>query len=398
MKNLLAWIAVAAVFGVVLGIVLGYVEARPWAFQVPEPGGSLEASHAGHDHPEQQKLPELTIEEPVFDFGNMEIGTSRRHTFPITNEGEVPLTVKYLTNTCQCTAVELDGRTAEGSPPLTLQPGESSSIELEWIAKGSPRTFRHGATFETSDPARRRLEIQVTGELVDSTSLNPSVLQFGVVKVEQLGKANLTITSYVETELEILEHEVLDEQFASQVEIDFQDLQPFELPNPTAKAGVRVVAKYQPGKSLGPFQGLLKVKTNLARASQLTIPIAGTVVGDVSVHGAGWKRNLGLLKLPPIKGDKGGEVKLKVVIRGSEVDNSQIAVASTTPSELKAKVTEVKQMPGDLRHVDLSVSIPKGTRPMARLGGDLGKEGEIVLKTGHPVTPEFKLRVAFIVQ
>ncbi|MEQ8209571.1 MAG: DUF1573 domain-containing protein [Lacipirellulaceae bacterium] len=398
MKQLLAWIGIAAVSGVVLGVVLGYVEAKPWAFSVPEPGGISELSHAGHNHDEDAKVPELAIDEPVFEFGNMEIGTSRRHSFPITNKGEVPLTVKFLSNTCQCTAVELDGKMAEGSPPLVLAPGESSTVELEWIAKGSPRTFRHGATFETSDPARRRLEIQVTGELVDSTSLNPAVLHFGVVKVGQPGEASLTITSYVESELKILEHEIVDKRFAEQVELDFQELQPFELSNPTAKAGLRVVAKYQPGKSLGPFQGFLKLKTNLSRASQLTVPIAGTVVGDVSMHGPGWKRNKGLLKLPPIKGDKGGEVKLKMVVRGSEVDGSQIAVASTSPSVLKAELSEIEEMPGDLRHVNLTVSIPKGTRPMARLGGDLGKEGEIVVKTGHPVTPEFKLRVAFIVQ
>jgi hypothetical protein len=48
--------------------------------------------------------------------------------------------------------------------------------------------------------------------------------------------------------------------------------------------------------------------------------------------------------------------------------------------------------------VPLTIEVPPGTRPMARMGEDQGGEGEIVLATTHPGTSSIRLRVYFTVQ
>jgi len=399
MKQAILWAAIAAILGVGIGAALAYVEVKPWQFNVQTAREADEdhSAHA-HSHSSAEAIKKLDIKETEYKFGSMEIGTSQRHAFPITNTGDKPVTVKFLTNTCQCTAVELNGHPAEGSGPVMIKPRESATVELEWVAKGEPRSFRHGATFETSDPANKRLEFHVVGELVGSTSLDPPLLHFGMVRADKPAEASLWISSYVEPSVEILDWEIVEPNIAEAVDIKFDAGTPLNLPDPKAQAGLRVVATFRPSKSLGPFRGTLKMKTNLQRASQLTVPISGNVVGDISIFGTGWNRTRGLLKLPPVNGKQGGQVKLTVAIRGEHEKAGSVEVASTSPSVLKAELGEPVEMSPELLHVPLVVSIPAGTRPMARLGGYLGVEGGIVLNTGHPVTPEYKLRVAFIVQ
>ncbi|QDT00445.1 DUF1573 domain-containing protein [Adhaeretor mobilis] len=403
MKQTLLWAIVAAIVGLGLGAALAYVEVKPWQFDLAA-GIDAPNDHSAHDHgttpadSPAESTKQLEVKETQYEFGSMEIGTSQRHAFPISNTGSEPITVEFLTNTCQCTAVELNGLPAEGAGPVLLKPGESTTVELEWVAKGEPRSFRHGATFETNDPGKKRLEFHVVGELVDSTSLDPPLLHFGMVRVDKPAEASLWISSYLEPSVEILDYEILEPNVAELVDIKFDAGTPLNLPDPKAMAGLRVVASFRPGKSLGPFHGTLKMKTNLKRASQLTVPISGNVVGDISVFGPGWNRTRGLLKLPPIDSKKGGQVKLTVAIRGNHQASGPVEIASTSPQVLEAELGEPVEMSPELLHVPLIVSIPRGSRPMARLGGDLGAEGEIVLKTGHTVTPEFKLRVAFIVQ
>ena len=74
-----------------------------------------------------------------------------------------------------------------------------------------------------------------------------------------------------------------------------------ELPRSEAVSGVKVTATYLGGTSIGRFQCWLELKTNLEKSPKLSILVAGSIVGDVSIFGPGWAPRLGLLRMGSVR-------------------------------------------------------------------------------------------------
>jgi hypothetical protein len=170
------------------------------------------------------------------------------------------------------------------------------------------------------------------------------------------------------------------------------------LPNPLAKQGVRVTVTALPGLPVGRFHQWLSVKTNLPEAEKLEIPLLGQVVGDISVHGIGWKEEQGVLALGNVKSSAGGQGKLSVMIRGPEAEGVTLAVKSVEPPELKVKIGDPKKVKDALVHVPIEIAVPPGTRPMVHLDTAQGEGGRVILSTTHPKIKELSLGVHFAVE
>jgi hypothetical protein len=396
MKSTLTSVLAAIALGVAGGATLGYWEARPWAAGVAAKTDAVRPA-ATDGSPGPAGDPQAVVPETTFKFGNMETGAVQRHEFPIRNEGGAPLTVNFVSHTCKCTEVQLDGKLVEPGASIVVAPHGKSEVVLQWEAKVAPGPFRHGATFTTNDAALDRLEITVEGEIVASTTLSPAELSFGSVRVGEPGKSELVVLSFLEPEVEIISHEVTDAHFAEHVDVSFEPVPADQLPDKNAKAGVRVTATYDPHGELGPFTGSLKLHTNIAKAADLVVPLYGTVKGDIWMNGAGWTQASGVLRLGNLRSTEGGKSDLQIMIRGEHAADTTLTVESVTPPELKATLGEARTLRPGLISVPLVVEVPAGTRPMARAGEDLGGEGEIVLATTHPVTPKVRMRVTFAV-
>lgn len=394
MNKTIVWMLAAIAFGAAGGAALGYWEARPWTVRpaaAKTPATKPAAIAVTADGPR------AAIAETTFNFDKMETGAKARHTFAIRNEGKAPLTVEFLSHTCKCTKVELNGKAVEVGDLITIPPGGQGEALLEWagVAAGP---FRHGARFESNDPAQSQIELNVEGDIVESTTLQPSLLAFGSVQIGQPATAEAMVVSFVEPEVTILSHEVIDAKLAERMKIAVEPVAKDKRP-PGAAAAARIVATFEPGATLGPFGGAVHLKTNLERASSLVLPIHGTVKGDISILAtSGWVESQGLLRMPPIDGAAGGSSQLKVAIRGDHAADTELSIKSVSPPELKASLGERTVIRENFIHVPLTVEIPAGTRSMIRNGDEQGGEGEIIVSTTHPVTPEVRLRVMFTVK
>jgi hypothetical protein len=242
------------------------------------------------------------------------------------------------------------------------------------------------------------LELRVEGDIVDSTTMYPSTLNFGSVRIGQTGKAEMIVMSFLEPEVQILTHEVTDAKLSERIKVSMEPVAKEQLPDPKALTGVKLVATYEPSGSIGPFTGSLHFTTNLKRASNLVAPIFGTVKGDISLYGAGWTEQTGILRMTPTASSAGTSSTLQVTLSGPHAKSTTLSVAHVDPPELKATLGTPKPVGGRIVQVPLTVEIPPGTRPMVRAGEDQGGWGEIVLATTHPDTPEVRLRVAFTVK
>jgi len=384
MKTLLTILFCSALAGMGLGAALALVEVRPWTTQAPS-GDQAQAESPTTD----AAMPKAEAPETTFKFGKIERGTSMSHAFKIRNVGDAPLHVEVGSTTCKCTVGNL--------PKNDVEPNEETEVLLEWTAKTGPGPFRHGATLLTNDPLHSRIELYVEGQVVDSTSMSPAELVFGAVRVGETQTSHLYVMAFLEQEVKVLSWEITDADLAKQIEVHIAPAQPSELPSSDALSGLKVVATYQAGKTIGPFYGSLTLATNLEGASKLTIPLMGSVVGDISIFGPGWNARQGLLRLGAIHGGEGKTVRLNVAIRGEHAQTTQLKVVAVDPPELKATLGKRRVMGDKLVHVPLLVEVPPNTRPLVRTGEPASTDARIVLQSNHPETSEVRLRVHFAV-
>jgi hypothetical protein len=125
MKSVFTISCVAAVLGIGLGAVLAYVEV-PATLEHPT---ILEmAKSAAVDTPAQSP-PKAEVPETVFEFGNIEQGTSMSHVFKIRNLGQLPLRVEVKSTTCKCTVGDLSKN--EVGPNEETVPCSAPTIPLK---------------------------------------------------------------------------------------------------------------------------------------------------------------------------------------------------------------------------------------------------------------------------
>ena len=148
----------------------------------------------------------------------------------------------------------------------------------------------------------------------------------------------------------------------------------------------------------GRFQQWLSLTTNLQDAEKLEIPLAGQVVGDISVGGSGWSEERGALAMGSVKSSEGGHHKLSIFVRGADAASTTFEVQSVDPPELKVTVGQPKKLKDTLVQVPLEIAIPAGTRPMVHLDTAQGEPGRIVLSTTHPKIKELAINVQFAVE
>ncbi len=69
----------------------------------------------------KEKLPEITFDNPVIDFGKVVKGESRTHDFAFRNSGDAPLLIEIATG-CSCTTIDY--------PTQPILPGERGVIHI----------------------------------------------------------------------------------------------------------------------------------------------------------------------------------------------------------------------------------------------------------------------------
>jgi Protein of unknown function (DUF1573) len=374
----------SAIVGTAVGAALAYVEVRPGAqrprvvrpAETPPPPGESE--------------PRVSVDGPQFDFGTMQRGTSLSHEFVFHNVGHGPLTLRVGSTSCKCTLGTV--------PEDPIPPGGKLNVTLEWTAKISAGPFRQTASVITNDPTHSRVELQVDGKVTEATGVMPSNFIFDKVTAGESKSADVFVMAMNQDELEVGTPVLSNTETKEFLDVQIQPVERSALPNPDAKQGVKITVTAKPGLPLGRFDQWLRLSTSIKDAKTLEIPIAGRVVGNISVHGRLWSEEQGVLRLGTINSATGTSATLNVVIRGDGADATKLDVESCDPPELVAKLGEPRIISPTLVHVPLVVDVPPGTPPMAHLETEQSDAGKIVLKTTSKEAAQMVLHVRFAVE
>lgn len=388
---------IAAVFGATVGVAVGYYEVGPVEGSFAPPLTDANRATVASDIGVAQALPRVEVDSVNYDFGTMERGDTESHEFVFTNTGQGTLQLTVGATSCKCTVGEVDD--------TSLAPGESTPVKLEWIAKTGVGEFSQTATIRTNDPRNSQLTLTVSGVVTDVTGLYPQEFMLGKITTDKAITSSVYLAAYGEAPIEAtakMASSTLKPEF---YEIEVQPIEDLsEVPLQAATSAVIVSVKTKPGLPLGMLTEWVEIETNLEEADTLRVPIVGRVEGDISVHGRGWAKNLGVVLLGKIPREEGDETKLIISFKGESAIGAGAKVGEVTPDWLEVGVGDPKEVREGVTHVPLSIRIPPGHPPVIHNGqgeadGGQGKgDARIQLFTNSPSTPEMDIRVRFIIE
>jgi hypothetical protein len=378
---------ISAIVGTAVGGSLAYLQVYQVANVAPR-------SIVQQPEPGDQSVPQVVVDKPEHDFGQMQRGTTKSHEFKFRNTGTAPLMLQAGASSCKCTLSEV--------PDDAIPPGGSANVKLEWRTLVPTGPFRQTAEIKTNDPNHPRVMLTVSGEVTEASGVWPPDVVFGQVRYGEEKSADVFVMSNYDPELEVSDPMFSDPDASQYLTIEIQPVDRAELPNRSAKAGVRVRLTTKPNMPLGRFDQWVSLKTNMRDADKLEIPITGRVIGSVNIYGRNWNEEQGILRLGTVKSSEGTKGELHIVAR-DEVAADVTAgvtfeVVSSDPPELKVTIGKPNRLSDELVSTPVTIEVPAGTPPMVRLGTSQGDEGRVVLRSTLPDAPKLTINVRFAVQ
>ncbi|MEN6370824.1 MAG: DUF1573 domain-containing protein [Armatimonadota bacterium] len=130
--------------------------------------------------------PSIVFDKTEQDIGEVEGGKTVKVVFPFTNNGDEPLVIKSVNGSCGCTITK--------ALATRIEPGESSSIEVEFKAKATATKARNPVTVNCNDPAKPTVELMVIGKVIPIVTFSPERLNLGTIKAGTTMEETVLVT------------------------------------------------------------------------------------------------------------------------------------------------------------------------------------------------------------
>lgn len=129
--------------------------------------------------------PNLVVEKPVFDFGEVAQGDQVPHAFKFRNDGDEPLRIDRVKSSCGCTAALLSAK--------TLAPGESGEVKANFDTTRFRGAVTKTISLYSNDPQRPIKKMSIKGKIRETLSVVPERLTLKQVKAGKVTVAQLTL-------------------------------------------------------------------------------------------------------------------------------------------------------------------------------------------------------------
>lgn len=342
--------------------------------------------------PQDGPQPAAKPDHELFQFRRMEVGSTLRHSFPITNAGAFPLVVRKSDSSCACTVANVGGG--------AIAPGKSAEVILEWTTKAGSRPgdqFRQWAKVETNDPARPFITFTVEGELVGALAAEQPDLALGRVALSETRTARMRLYAFRRPEakkLAAMRIDVDPHAPTDPISVATAPLAAGELALEGAVDGLWLDLTLKPGLPLGEIRRTIRLRTNLPGAPQVAIAVTGEIVPDVSLVGPGYSERTGVLSLGQTQRGRPVERKLHVVVFGPHRQTARPTVAGRRPDWLEVSIGAAEPGPDNqsMRY-PITVRIPAHAPPVVLEGPTPDRLGEVTLATGVAEPARLRLLV-----
>lgn len=384
------------VFALIVGLVVGLGTAV-WRTNASSGDNILVQIEMANSNCDTTKVelaephPKVVVDEQHYDFGTMDSHGTGRHDFIFTNNGDATLELEKGDTTCKCTVADLE--------KTEIAPGESGTVAIEWHVKEFMGSFTQSAAILTNDPSCPKITLTIKGNVRTATNFYPSELVFSNLSNDKETTGEIRVYGYLDKPLKVEGHKWLDSRTAKFFDVEFKEMGSAEIEKEKgAQSGYFVLVAIKPGLPLGPFQQTIRLKTNIESSETISIPIRGTVDSEIAIVGRGWDRDRGLLDFGTVDNHKAWRRTLMLVVRGVHRKEVKFKTVGIDPELLKVtfgNTTPINN--GVVLQTPVTIEIPKGCRPISRLGSEQGPLGRITIETNHPKTPTLTIPVRFAV-
>jgi hypothetical protein len=133
-------------------------------------------------------LPEITVEEPVVDLGEVGMSAKRTGQFKFTSTGTAPLKILKVQSCCGVATRGIEaGR--------EYAPGESGTLEFDFFGGGQPvPAVVRELHMETNDPEHKLVTLTMKASVVKRVEFDPTLLRL-FLKRDNAGCSDITIRS-----------------------------------------------------------------------------------------------------------------------------------------------------------------------------------------------------------
>ncbi|MDP6449569.1 MAG: DUF1573 domain-containing protein [Lentisphaeria bacterium] len=111
----------------------------------------------------------LTIDEPTFDFGEINDINLVYKTVTLTNTGDAELEIKRVKGTCGCTTGKLEKK--------TLEPGESTSLTIQFLPATYDGLISKAIKIASNDPDSKVSTITFTATVWPFLQVTPKIIE-----------------------------------------------------------------------------------------------------------------------------------------------------------------------------------------------------------------------------
>jgi len=359
-----------------ISIVIVGAGAAAFVFQsMPEPAPELTPDP--HHATKQGPPPKLEIvEKKTHEFGSMGLGMKGAHTWDFKNVGQGPLEVWLEETTCSCTVASLKSGKGEKGKKVTVEPGESIPITVDWETR-KPGRFAQNAMFGTSDPDSHDVTLSILGMVVPSVEVRPSEsITLPDSSSEDTLRQSLEIVSIDRPELKLTK---VASSRPGLVVAEARPMSREELEKLKVQSGYHLAIEIRTGMPSGRFSEDVLIETDHPSRPSLKINLAGHVLGAIAVIPD-------RVLMPSVPGIAGASRDLTLVVRGNR--ETKIEVASKS-EKLRVAISRSDRPEAKGRY-RLTVTVPPGTPPGL-------VDQPIVLKTDYPKAGEVRIPVSIYV-
>lgn len=202
--------------------------------------------------------PRLVIEQPVFDFGQIQEGQKASHVFRFSNQGDAPLLIQRVRSSCGCTGALLSAR--------KIPPGKTGEVRITFNSNGMRGKVVKGIYVYSNDPVEKMARFQIRGTVLPEIGIRPGQVRLTQMKPDQPKQVEVILTNGGQRTI------FLSNLRTSAANIAAELSTPRLTPGTTARLTVTVTMPA--GKKH--LSGYILLSTSSPHTPKLRIPVYGT--------------------------------------------------------------------------------------------------------------------------
>jgi hypothetical protein len=202
--------------------------------------------------------PDLQVETPSFNFGEIFQGEKVPHVFEFTNQGDEVLKIDRVRSSCGCTAVLVSKK--------NIPPGGKGELKANFDSARFRGNISKTIYIYSNDPVRPTMQLHIKGSVKEIVAVEPLQINFGKVEAGKPVTSTVVLRNQGKETLKLGKpHATAAELQVKMPEVDF-----------ASGAEVTLELKLTPKPGQARFSGYVMVPVDGILKNELRIPVYAT--------------------------------------------------------------------------------------------------------------------------